>query len=69
MPMYQPSHKVIQTFLNSETRNGLSVPVAAIFLGILSQVETTIELTNRICDRYLRDGKRQSAGSFRPSAA
>ena len=69
MPMYTPSPKVIQTLLNSEARNGLSVPVAAIFVGILSQVETTIELTNRICDRYLRDGKRQPSGSYRPSAA
>ncbi len=69
MPMYQPSPKVIRTLLNSETRNGLSVPVAAIVVGILSQVETTIELTNRICDRYLLNGNRQSAGSFGHSAA
>lgn len=69
MPNYQPSPKVIRTLMNSETRSGLSVPVAAILVGILSQVETTIELTNRICDRYLPNGKRQPAGSLRHSAA
>jgi hypothetical protein len=28
----------------------LSLPVAALITGALSQVETTIELTNRVCD-------------------
>ena len=69
MSMYQPSPKVIRTLLNSESRTALSVPIAALFVGILSQVETTIELTNRICDRYFLDAKRQPVKSLRHSAA
>jgi hypothetical protein len=45
MPTYKPS-----PFLDPETRIALPLPLAALITGALSQVETTIELTNRVCD-------------------
>jgi len=50
MPAYEPSFKIVHAFLDPETRIGLSLPLAALITGALSQVETTIELTNRVCD-------------------
>lgn len=47
---YEPSLKVVQAFLNPEARKALSLPLALLITGALSQVETTIELTNRVCD-------------------
>jgi hypothetical protein len=41
---------MIHAFLNPETRKALSLPLAALITGALSQVETTVELTNRVCD-------------------
>jgi hypothetical protein len=46
---YEPSLKVVQVLLHPETRNALSLPLAALITGALSQVET-IELANRVCD-------------------
>lgn len=69
MQMYQPSPKIMRTLLNAENRAGVSNPISGIALRILSQVESTIELTNRVCDRYLADQTRQARNSFRPSAA
>jgi hypothetical protein len=48
MPTYEPS-----PFLDPETRIALPLPLAALITGALSQVETTIELTNRVCDSVL----------------
>ncbi len=45
-----PSLKIVHAFLDTETRNTLSLPLAALITGALSQVESTIELTNRVCD-------------------
>jgi hypothetical protein len=50
MPRYQPSPKMVHEFLDAETRNALSLPLAALITGALSQVESTIELTNRVYD-------------------
>ena len=50
MPTYESSVKVVHAFLDPETRIALSLPMAALIAGALSQVETTIELTNRVCD-------------------
>jgi hypothetical protein len=50
MPTYEPSVKIGQSFLGPETYIALSLPLAALITGALSQVETTIELTNRVCD-------------------
>ena len=47
---YEPSLKLVHAFLDPETTKALSLPVAALITGALSQVETTIELTNRVCD-------------------
>ena len=47
---YEPSLKVVHALLNLETRKALSLPLAALITGALSQVETTIELTNRVYD-------------------
>jgi len=50
MPTYEPSLKIVHVFLDPEKRIALSLPLAAFITGALSQVETTIELTNRVCD-------------------
>ena len=50
MPTYEPSGKIVHAFLDPETRIALSLPLAALITGALSQVEATIELTNRVCD-------------------
>jgi hypothetical protein len=47
---YEPSLKVVHALLDPETRKALSLPLAALITGALAQVETTIELTNRVCD-------------------
>jgi hypothetical protein len=47
---YEPSLKVVHAFLDAETPKALSLPLAALITGALSRVETTIELTNRVCD-------------------
>jgi hypothetical protein len=53
MPTCEPSLKIIHAFLDPETHIALSLPLAALITGALSQVETTIELTNRVCDLVL----------------
>ena len=50
MPTYEPSLKIVHAFVDPETRIALSLPLAALIAGALTQVETTIELTNRVCD-------------------
>ena len=50
MSTCEPSPKIVHAFLDAEIRVALSLPVAALITGALSQVETTIELTNRVCD-------------------
>jgi len=47
---YEPSIQVVHAFLDLETPKALSVPLAALIAGALSQVEATIELTNRVYD-------------------
>jgi hypothetical protein len=50
MPTREPSLKIVHAFLDPETRKALPLPLVALITGALSQVETTIELTNRVCD-------------------
>jgi hypothetical protein len=69
MPIYQPSPKIVSSLLRCESRSGLPVPISAVVMRILSQVEATIELTNRICDRYLPDRTGQPMKQVRTSAA
>ena len=54
MPTYEPSLKIAHTFLDPEIRKALPLPLVALITGALSQVETTIELTNRVCDSVFR---------------
>ncbi len=49
---YDPSLKIVHAILDPETRRALSFPVGLLIAGTLSQVEATIELTNRIYDSY-----------------
>ena len=53
MPTYEHSVKIVHAFLDPEKCIALPIPLAAIFTGASSQVETTIELTNRVCDSVL----------------
>jgi hypothetical protein len=62
MPIYEPSLRLMNTLLNAETRNVLSCSVAALVIGALSQVEATMELTNRVCDRYVAFQTLQTLG-------
>jgi len=56
---YDPSLKIVHAFLDPETRKALSLPLAVMITGALSQVETTIELTNRVCDSYFAGQSRR----------
>jgi len=48
------SRKIADTLLALETQKTLSLPTATLILGALSQVETLIELAERICDPVFR---------------
>jgi len=50
MPTYQPSLKIVHALLDPETHIAVSLPLAAMITSALSQVEATIELTNRVYD-------------------
>ena len=60
MPIHEPSPRLMNTLLNDETRNVLSSSLAALVIGALSQAEATMELTNRVCDRYSAFQTRQT---------
>jgi hypothetical protein len=61
---YQPSLKIVHAFLDPETRQALPLPLVALITGALSQVETTIELTNRVCDSvFYRSSKTTNSAS------
>jgi hypothetical protein len=60
---YEPSLKVVQALLDPEARNALSLPLAVLITGALSQVETTIELTNRVCDSVFRRSTKTATDS------
>ena len=51
---YEPSLKVVHAFLDPDARKALSLPLAMLITGALSQAETTIELANRVCDSVFR---------------
>ena len=50
MPTYQPSLKIVRALVDPETHKALPLPLAALITSALSQVEATIELTNRVYD-------------------
>lgn len=51
-----PSPKIIDTLLALETQKTMSLPVAALILGAMSQVESLIELADRVCEPVFRHG-------------
>lgn len=53
------SPKIADALLALETQKTLSLPMAALILGAVSQVETLIELADRVCDQALRHPSRQ----------
>jgi hypothetical protein len=60
---YEPSLKVVHAFLDPETPKALSLPLAALITGALSQVEATIELTNQVCDSVFHRSIKTTTGS------
>jgi hypothetical protein len=55
---YDPSLKEIHAFLDQETPRILSLPLAALITGALSQVDATIELANRVYDSIFHSANR-----------
>jgi len=49
-----PSQKIVDALLALETQKNLSLPLAALILGAVSQVEALIELADRVCDPVFR---------------
>jgi hypothetical protein len=49
-----PSPKIVDALLALETQKVASLPVAALILGAVSQVEGLIELADRVCDPAFR---------------
>jgi hypothetical protein len=45
-----PSLKMAQLLLEPETQKALSLPMAALILGAVSQVETLMEIVDRVCN-------------------
>jgi len=48
-----PSLKIAQALLAPETQKALSLPMAALILGAVSQVEKLMEIVDRVCDPVL----------------
>jgi hypothetical protein len=63
---YEPSIKVVHAFLDPEIPKALSLPLAVLITGALSQVEATIELTNRVYDSVFSPVNLKE-GTVRPS--
>ena len=45
-----PSPKIAPVIVASETQTALSLPMAALILGAVSQSETIMEVVDRVCD-------------------
>ena len=56
-----PSPEIAQAVLALETRKALSLPMAALIFGVLSQVETVMEIVDRVCDPYFCGGTLKTA--------
>ena len=56
-----PSPETAQAVLAPETRKALSLPMAALIFGSLSQVETVMEIVDRVCDPYFCGGTFKTA--------
>jgi hypothetical protein len=53
MPIPELPVNVMTHFLSPAARNVFLMTLAAQAMGAKSPLESTLELTNRICDRYL----------------
>lgn len=69
MPSHEPFPISINTPVDIETSKLLSCSLSALLIGALSQVATTIELTNRVYDRYMAFPTRQTRDRVLPSGA
>ena len=45
-----PSPKIVDALLAFETQQALSLPMAALILGAVSQVESLMDLVDKVCD-------------------
>jgi hypothetical protein len=45
-----PSPKIVDALLAFETQQGLSLPMAALILGAVSQVESLMDLVDKVGD-------------------
>ena len=62
-----PSLKIADALLGLETQKALSLPMAALILGAVSQVESLIELADRVCDPVFPHAYRIADRSARQS--
>lgn len=58
-----PSLEIAQALLAPETQKALSLPMAALIFGALSQVETVMEIVDRVCEPYFCGGTLKTSGS------
>jgi len=49
-----PSPEIANAFLEIERQEALSLPVVALILGAVAQVEGLIELADRVCNPAMR---------------
>ena len=52
MPTHELSVNILAHPLSPTTRNVFVLTIASQIMGAKSPLESTLELTNRICDRY-----------------
>jgi hypothetical protein len=52
MPTHELSVNILAHLLSPTTRNVFLLTLASQIIGAKSPLESTLELTNRICDRY-----------------
>jgi hypothetical protein len=52
MPTHELSDNILAHLLSPSTRNVFLLTLASQIIGAKSPLESTLELTNRICDRY-----------------
>ena len=53
-----PSLKIAHVLLAPETRKAMSLPMAVLILGAVSQVDALIELVDRVCNPVFRRSMR-----------
>lgn len=60
-----PSLEITQSLLAPETQRALTLPMAALILSAVSQVETVMEVVDRVCNTWLRQvGTAPELGNF-----